>query len=327
LDGQHWSSTHYRSAVECGPALACPHSLPALAWQGSFVLMHFDLFSQHRSRREFLRALPIVAGASVLAADSPAPALPFIAINDLHYLSADCGRWFRAVVEQMKATASGAAFCLLCGDIVDRGDRASLEAVKEIFSALGVPLYAVPGNHDFTPAQSRTDYDAVFPGRLNYRFAEGGWQFIGLDTTQGTAFDKTSISEATLAWLDAEPLDKDLPTVVFTHFPLGEGVTYRPVNASAVLERLSKLNLVAVLSGHWHGASERFLPGGEKKKTILTTSRCCARVRNNADKSPLKGWWLCHAQTGGALTRQFIEFRPPADIPTEDVAGKKSVAK
>jgi 3',5'-cyclic AMP phosphodiesterase CpdA len=292
--------------------------------------MHFELFS----RRDFLRAMPALAAATALADDAPpapatAPAAPgfrFIAINDLHYLAADCGRWFRAVVEQMKTEAAGAAFCLLCGDLADRGDRESLTAVKEIFSTLGVPLHPVPGNHDYKPGNSREDYDAVYPGCLNYRFIHEGWQFVGLDTTQGTDYDKTSIPASTLAWLDAEPLDKEKPTLVFTHFPLGEGVTYRPLNAAAVLERLMKLNLVAALSGHWHGASERNVPHGEKQ-AVLTTSRCCSRVRNNADKSPLKGWWVCDARADGSLARRFVEFHPPEGIPTEDVAGKKAPAK
>src|SRR5262245_510916 len=211
--------------------------LPSPMSGGRSAGMHFEIFSQRGTRRDFLRTVPLVAAAAALAEDAPAP-LTFIAVNDLHYLADDCGRWFRAVVEQMKASAPGATFCLICGDLADRGDRASLTAVKEIFSGLGVPLCPVPGNHDYTPANVREEYDAVYPGRLNYRFAQGGWQFVGLDTTQGTAYDKTSVADSTLAWLDAEAFDKELPTVVFTHFPLGEGMTYRPVNGQAVVERL-----------------------------------------------------------------------------------------
>lgn len=288
--------------------------------------MQFELFTQRQSRRQFLRTVPVLAAATALGADAPA-GFTFIAANDLHYMAEDCGKWFRAMVEQMKADAPEAALCLLCGDLADGGDQPSLAAVRDIFGTLGMPLYTVPGNHDYTPANSRAGYDEVFPGRLNYRFLHGGWQFIGLDTTQGTAYQKTAISEATLAWLDAEPLDTKLPTLVFTHFPLGEGVTYRPLNAPAALERLIRLNLVAALSGHWHGASERTVPHHAESKALLTTSRCCARVRNNADKSPLKGWWVCKAKPDGTLERRFVEFRPPAGIPTDDVAGRKPAAQ
>lgn len=278
--------------------------------------MNPELFSSAMTRRAFLGNLPpaaallAMAHGRLLAAD-PAPggaAFTFIQVNDLHYVTEECGAWFRAVVEQMKASAPGAKFCLLCGDLADDGTEPALAAVKAIFSGLGMPLRAVPGNHDFTTAESRAGYDAVFPGQLNYAFAHGGWQFVGLDTTEGTNYDATMVGAPTLAWLDAEAqkLDPRAPTVAFTHFPLAEGMTYRPRNAPAVLERLLRLNLVAVFNGHWHGADER-----KAGSAMLVTSRCCARVRGNRDGSPLKGWYVCEARPDGTLTRKFVAFRVP----------------
>lgn len=264
----------------------------------------------------------MAALAEGMAATSSAPeSFSFFQINDLHYATADCGRWFRAMIEQMKASAPEAQLCLLCGDLADKGGEEAIRGVKDTFQALGIPLLPVPGNHDFDPQESRAGYDAVFPEKLNYTVEHRGWQFVGLDTTMGTKYDKTTISEGTLGWLDKEieRLNPKAPTVVFTHFPLGEGVTYRPVNASAVVERILKLNLVAAFSGHWHGASER-----QAGKAALTTSRCSARIRTNADRSPLKGWFVCDAHADGTLTRRFVEFRAPADIPTADVTAPKA---
>ena len=278
--------------------------------------MDFETFQPLLTRREFLQGLPVAAAAFGSAASANAVSatetFTFFQINDLHYSDEDCGRWFRAVVEQMKASAPHAQLCLLCGDLADKGAEAAIAGVKAAFGELEIPLLPVPGNHDFDPGESRAGYDAMFPGKLNYTVTHGGWQFIGLDTTMGTNYDKTSIADSTLEWLDAEilKLDPQAPTVVFTHFPLGEGVTYRPLNASAVVERILKLNLVAAFSGHWHGASER-----QAGKAALTTSRCCARVRNNADRSLQKGWFVCETKADGSLTRRFVEFRAPADIP------------
>ena len=157
-------------------------------------------------------------------------------------------------------------------------------------------------HHDFTLDGNRAAYDAAFPGKLNYAFQHGGWQFLALDSTQGTDFDETNISAATLAWLDATlpKLDASAPTVAFTHFPLGKGVTYRPLNADAVLARLGTLNLRATFSGHWHGLNEQRLDHAD-----LIVSRCCSRVRGNRDGSPLKGWWVCHATPDGTITHKF----------------------
>jgi hypothetical protein len=288
-------------------------------------------FTPEITRRAFLRSLPpalatVIAGQerATGATDANGGSFSFFQINDLHFHSDECAPWFRAVVEQMKASAPEAELCLLCGDVADQGAESTLAAVREIFSTLKVPLYPVPGNHDFTEEQSRAGYDAIFPGKLNYHFQHRGWQFLGLDSTMGTAYEKTRIAETTLAWLEQQlpSLSATTPTVAFTHFPLGEGVTYRPTNAEELLARLLKLNVAAAFSGHWHGASER-----RAQSAVLTTSRCCARVRKNADGSPRKGWFVCEARPDGSIARRFVEFQPPAGISTPDNAAPQSGLK
>ena len=235
------------------------------------------------------------------AADT-AEGFTFIAVNDLHFFDADCAPFFKIVAAKMRESAPDAAFCLMAGDIANDGEAAQYAGVRAAFAGLGMPQHPVPGNHDFTANGDRTGYDAAFPEKLNYTFKHAGWQFIGLDSTQGLDFDQTHISPATLAWLDATipTLDAAAPTVAFTHFPLGKDVTYRPLNADAVLEKLRKLNLRATFSGHWHGLNEQRLDRAE-----LLVNRCCARVRSNRDGSPLKGWWVCRAAPDGTLTRRF----------------------
>ena len=290
--------------------------------------MNIEHFHPRQTRRAFLQSLPAAATALAVLPAWAAPSrstletFSFFQINDLHYAAADCATWFHAVAEQMKASAPEAQLCLLCGDLADKGAEDALVGVKSSFGKLGIPLLPVPGNHDFDPAESRAGYDAVFPGKLNYSVRHRGWQFVGLDTTMGTKYERTTIAAGTLEWLDAEipRLDPEAPTIVFTHFPLGEGVTYRPLNADAVVERILKLNLVAAFSGHWHGASER-----AAGKAALTTSRCCARIRGNADQSPLKGWFVCETRPDGSLARRFVEFRPPSGIPVIDAAAPKAV--
>lgn len=283
--------------------------------------MNVETYSATTTRRAFLSTLPLTAAAlsSIrLSAEETKPAAEsfrFFQLNDLHYLSDDCGRWFRAMIAQMKASEPDAKFALMCGDLANDGDRYALDAVKDVFGTLGVPFHVVPGNHDYTDKESREHYDAVFPGKLNYHFEHGGWQFIGIDTTMGTNYKDTTIAESTLAWIDdaIAKLDAKKPTIAFTHFPLATGVTMTPLNAAAVVERLLKLQLVASFSGHWHGLSEV-----KHGVSLMATSRCCARVRANADGSPQKGWWVCEAKGDGTLTRRFVEFKAPDDVPVPD---------
>jgi len=273
--------------------------------------MHIDRPANRQlSRREMLRLLaPAVAlgfapRLSLQAANNETGAalFSFIAVNDLHFLDEQCTPWFQRVVHKMKESAPQAELCLISGDVSDRGSADELRTVRDVFSALEIPVHTVPGNHDYLSQEDGSGYDTVFPERRNYQFTHKGWQFIGLDTTEGLHSKDTMIAPAALSFSAKETLDTAAPTIVLTHFPLGVGVAMRPRNADALLESLFKLNLRAAFSGHWHGASEK-----HAGKAVLTTDRCCSRVRQNADGSPLKGWFVCDALADGSVTRRFVE--------------------
>src|SRR4029434_9684351 len=113
----------------------------------------------------------------------------FLVVKDLHFDNAECGPWFERVVVAMKASAPEAEFCLLCGDQANTGQANQLGPVREIFEAcLDIPVYATPGNHDFTAEESRTAYDDIFPRQLNQIFEHRGWLFVGVDSSEGTKF-------------------------------------------------------------------------------------------------------------------------------------------
>jgi len=172
----------------------------------------------------------------------------FIAVNDLHALEDACRPWFEEVVRQMKASAPTAEFCLLGGDLAENGTPAQLTLIKDAFSALGIPFHSVVGNHDYLSATNRSAYERIFPEQINYSFIHCGWQIIGLDSSEGNKANETRISDTTLGWLDQNipKLEPRRPTILFTHFPLGESVWARPLNADDLLQRCYGLNLQAV---------------------------------------------------------------------------------
>jgi hypothetical protein len=235
----------------------------------------------------------------------------FITANDLHCTSPQCGIWLEQVVRQMKG--EGAELCLLCGDLTDRGEREHMGTVRKVFRGLGVPAYTVPGNHDWITPTSRRSYERVFPGRLNYWFEHRGWQFVGLDTTEGQRWQETRIQPATLRWLDRNlrRLDPRKPTVLFTHFPLGEAVSYRPLNAEALLNRFAAFNLRGVCGGHWHG----YTVSCRATATVIT-GPCCALRRDNHDRSTAKGYLVYEAREG-VLTHRFVPCRVPQGLATQ----------
>jgi predicted MPP superfamily phosphohydrolase len=265
------------------------------------------------TRREWLR---LSAGAllslgiwpgRLRGAEAPATQdFTFIAVNDLHALEEACRPWFDEVVCQMKASAPTAEFCLLGGDLAENGTAAQLTLIKDSFSALGIPCHAAVGNHDYQSATDRSAYEQIFPEQINYSFTHRGWQIIGLDSSEGTKARETRISDTTLTRLNQNlsKLDLRRPTILFTHFPLGDFVWARPLNADDLLQRCYGLNLQAVFCGHFHGFTERHF-----QKSIITTDRCCSRVRSNHDGTPEKGWFVCQA-VNGEIKRRFIEFCP-----------------
>lgn len=239
---------------------------------------------------------------------SPAATFTFAVINDTHYMSPECGVWLEQVVAQIKAEAPH--FCLHLGDLVEQGRPDHLSTVRDLFAGLGKPVHVQIGNHDYLTQTDRTAYEAIFPGPLNYTFTYRDWQFVGVDSTDGLLFDQTSISDATLHWVDENlpQLDRTRPLVLFTHFPLGEGVRHRPVNADALLDRFRDHNLQAVFNGHFHGYTEHHFADA-----TLTTNRCCALKRDNHDGTKAKGFFICTARDG-RITRRFVEVTPPAPV-------------
>ncbi len=264
------------------------------------------------SRREALQrlsagtllALGLWPGALRASNETPSGSFRFIVVNDTHCMSAECGPYLEGVVVQMRQAAP--EFCLHLGDLTEKGERDHLETVKEIFGVLPGRMYPVIGNHDYLTQDDRKAYTQTFPLRLNYYFRHRGWQFVGLDSTDGQRYEKTEIQPATFRWLDEylSRLNPRKPTVLFTHFPLGDGVMYRPKNADALLDRFRDFNLQAVFNGHYHSLTER-----KSGKVTITTNRCCALKRTNHDGTKEKGYFVCEARDG-RMARTFVEYKP-----------------
>jgi hypothetical protein len=183
-----------------------------------------------------------------------------------------------------------------------------MAAIRASFEKLETPLHAVPGNHDCDLEKSPRLFSEIFPDNLNYHFAHAGWQFVGLDSTDGNAWGRTTIHEPVFSFLDETlpKLDPTKPTVVFTHFPLVADVRpdLSPVNGADVLKRFEHFNLRGVFTGHYHARTER-----QFHDAFVVTNACCSRVQKNHDGTIPEGYQLCTAHADGHLEREFIEFK------------------
>jgi len=242
----------------------------------------------------------LALGLRASLASSTPPTFRFVVINDIHSRDQRCIPWLHKIAASI--ATHNPDFILINGDVANAGLHSQLLPVKEILGALGCPLHATIGNHDYLTDTDHTPFDTLFPNSINYHFQRAGWQFIALDSTQNRTAAFTHIQPRTLAWLDATlpTLDPTLPTVAFTHFPLGEAILTRPLNAPDLLTRLSRLNLRATFSGHWHGYAERHFA-----HATITNSRCASWWRPNMDGSPQKGYFLCQTTPTQTLDHTF----------------------
>jgi len=238
---------------------------------------------------------------------------PFAVINDLHYMGAATRPPLDSLVDQLNR--SDAELVLVLGDLAELGSREELSTAREILARLRVPFYPVPGNHDGPPdrpigsgSAGLAIYDALFPDRRNYFFVHKGWQFLALDTTNGSGYQGVPLSEETrrFAKRAAADLDSKLPTILFTHFPLHPDVKYTLAEGPALLQLLAPLNLRIVFSGHFHGLTENTLPAPFPRHLKLLTNRCCSPTREIHENSNLRGYFSCRTRGDGSVAYLFV---------------------
>ncbi|HEY4330787.1 MAG TPA: metallophosphoesterase [Phycisphaerae bacterium] len=244
---------------------------------------------------------------------------PFVVLNDLHYMSPECGPWLEGLVRQVNATP-GVELVLVLGDLAETGAMEELAAAKRILDRLNVPYYTVPGNHDGPPERplrqpggdpGLAHYESLFPNRRNYSFNYKGWQFLALDTTNGSGWKELPIPEDALEFARhaAAALDKNMPTILFTHMPLDPTVRYASSQGYELLKILLPLNLRIVFSGHFHGLTEHQAPRPSPEHLKLLTNRGASRSREIHDGSGIRGYFLCLAKPDESVDYAFVEYR------------------
>ena len=238
------------------------------------------------------------------AADAASKPLTFLQVNDFHFADDNCVPFFEGLVKELN-TIEKAALLLIAGDLLDDGTEAQAKAIHDILGKLKMPYHVTCGNHDFHTQTDRAAFTAVFGDKFNTSFEVDGWQFVGLDSSDGLLSSSVDARKETLDFAAALPskLDKNKPTFLFTHFPLAAGVTNRLLNADALLEPIKQLNLVATFGGHYHAFTEKTV----LTKVTATTNTCCSFKRANHDNKFEKGFLLLEAAEG-KCKRTFVEY-------------------
>jgi 3',5'-cyclic-AMP phosphodiesterase len=120
--------------------------------------------------------------------------------------------------------------------LVDLGDRLTdetpdvdlqrLRTIAASFGAYGMVREHLRGNHDVVP---QAEQEELLGRPVTSRSRDvGGWHLVFLDTYDGSIGGV--LTDATLAWFEADLAATSLPTIVFSHQPLdGQPLIGNPV--------------------------------------------------------------------------------------------------
>lgn len=175
----------------------------------------------------------------------------------------------KALLQKVKALKPD--LLLATGDLSEDGSRASYEALEQFLSPLGVPVFALPGNHDDAELLAET-----FPGSpidmlsISYH---GPWQIIRLNSAL-PGIPEGRLGEQTLAELESFLQNhQDRPQLIAVHHqPVSIGSPwidkYRLFSPEPFLQIIDQYpGIKAVVWGHVHQVFE-----AERKGTAMLGS-------------------------------------------------------
>lgn len=137
--------------------------------------------------------------------------LVFLQLSDIHIgnTAQELLRFQQAVIE---ANTIYPDFVVITGDIVEAGEIGPSPTWYGQFlwaaGELTVPVFTVPGNHDYAPATQMTNYPVLINPELNYSFRYADW-FIVLAMTTGPLDPDSSnarcwgLSPEQIRWADS----------------------------------------------------------------------------------------------------------------------------
>lgn len=181
---------------------------------------------------------------------------------------------------------------LITGDITDDGTPQQYAHADKLLSALEIPYFIIPGNHDNTSnlwAQfSGERCPQMQEGSINYTIENFPVRLIGLDSTIPGA-GGGELCEKRLSWLDQQLTKKpDQPTLIFMHHPpVPCSVQETDLDGFIGAEKLGNIldnytNIERLICGHihmpintkWHGTIVSTAPStGMRLRLDLTMQK------------------------------------------------------
>ncbi|HPC49080.1 MAG TPA: metallophosphoesterase, partial [Kiritimatiellia bacterium] len=216
------------------------------------------------------------------------PSLTLLAIADLHFtglarqtaqppqLRGELAQvLLRKVFARLTHMGVKPDLTVLLGDLTEDGTdpqaKLDLISLNGELTRSGIPVLALPGNHDIAPAAFHRLLGCE-PGLHLF----GGYGLVLFDDVYGE--DRTCArTEDALAMLRQIAADHpDLPLIALQHPPIYPAIDshypYRPTNAAEILDTFEKSKVVLSLSGHYHKGQKARMHEGVLYHTVPSLS-------------------------------------------------------
>lgn len=239
------------------------------------------------------------------------PQLGFLAGGDGNNFTVEAGILERvvAVINRMRPAP---VFIAVCGDLTNiPGHPAQIAGYKRLMGMVNpdIPVYNLPGNHDFHPdltAESMEAYRKTF-GPDRYSFEVRGWRFIALNSTllqlPGKRPEELAAQTEWLRKILAEA-SRSRGIVVFMHHPFSEsdisgGPDTRSIGRT-YLDLFARRRVASVFSGHTHRTVREKSYQGVR---LINTNGLCRSFDNNPGLRVVR-------VAADRIEHEFVSVRP-----------------
>jgi 3',5'-cyclic AMP phosphodiesterase CpdA len=179
------------------------------------------------------------------------------------YFGIDTAQYLADAIDAVNALALPPDYAVITGDIANFGSAAEYARFREIMTALQVPYFVIPGNHDdrdrMRAALPPHTYGGSTDARVRYAVDEFAIRLVGLDENFLRPWPGALLDRDSAAWLERTlAARRDSPTIVAVHQPpFRTGLHYLDVGGFLGRRRLRRIvdrhpQVSRVISGHIH---------------------------------------------------------------------------
>jgi 3',5'-cyclic AMP phosphodiesterase CpdA len=181
--------------------------------------------------------------------------------NRMSFRVVDTRRCLNEAIAHLISLEQKPDILVITGDIADSGDLKAYQILHEAIASLGIPTYALPGNHDRRDRMRDIlpEWCPADPGvapYLCYTVEDGPVRLVMIDTMQPGSHDG-HCHPPVMDWLDKTLVERpETPTLLFMHHPpfvTGMPIMDVPVENVATLAAIVRKNpQVRICCGHIH---------------------------------------------------------------------------